>query len=157
MISNEENKMGRSLPINSLLILSALKSERRLDVHRIAEMINISENRTKSNVEKLVESGLIEAVDNGKSRVYILSSKVYRENDNAVGYVRQTGIDSIKYEELVLKLAREQKGSITRDNVIELLNVSDSQAYRILKKLADAGKLILEGKGRGSNYKLVKK
>ncbi|HBI04521.1 MAG TPA: AAA family ATPase [Paenibacillaceae bacterium] len=157
MISNEENRIGRSLPIYSLLILSALQSERRLDIHRMAEIINISENRTKSNVEKLVESGLLEAVGNGKSRVYILSAKVYRDNDNAVGYVRQTGIDSIKYEELVLKLAREQNGSISRDNVIELLNVSDSQAYRILKKLANTGKLKLEGKGRGSKYKLIRK
>lgn len=157
MLSNEENRMGRSFPINSLLILSALQSERRLDIHRIAEIANISENRAKSNVEKLIEHGLIEAVGNGKSRAYILSAKVYRENDNAVGYVRQTGIDTIKYEELVLKLAREQKGIITRDNVIELLNVSDSQAYRILKKLTDANKLELQGKGRGSKYKLIKK
>lgn len=157
MISNEENRTRRTLPIYSLLILSVLQSERRLDIHRMAEIINISENRTKSNVERLVESGLIEAVGNGKSRVYILSAKVYRDNDNAVGYVRQTGIDSIKYEELVLKLARKQKGTMTRDNVIELLNVSDSQAYRILKKLAAAGKLVLEGKGRGSRYKLIKK
>ncbi|SDY94811.1 Winged helix-turn-helix DNA-binding [Proteiniborus ethanoligenes] len=134
MISNEENRMGRSLPIYSLLILSALQSERRLDIHSISEIINISESRSKSNVERLIESGLIETVGSGKSRAYILSAKVYRENDNAVGYVRQTGIGSIKYEELVLKLAREQKGITTRDNVIELLNVSDSQAYRILKK-----------------------
>ena len=155
MISNEENRIGRSLPINSLLILSALQNERRLDIHRMSEIINISESRTKSNVERLIESGLIEAVGSGKSRAYILSAKVYRENDDVVGYVRQTGIDSIKYEELVLKLAREQKGIITRDNVIELLNVSDSQAYRILKKLADSGKLKLEGKGRGSKYRLI--
>lgn len=156
MISNEENRTGRALPINSLLILSALQSERRLDIHRMAELTHISENRTKSNVEKLIESGLIEAVGNGKTRAYILSAKVYRDNDNSVGYVRQTGIDTIKYEELVLKLAKEQKGSLSRENVIELLNVTDSQAYRILKKLADAGKLKLEGKGRGSKYILVR-
>lgn len=132
MISNEENRTGRSLPIYSLLILSAIQRERRLDVHRMTEVINISDNRAKSNVERLIKSGLIEAVGNGKSRVYILSAKVYRDNDNAVGYVRQTGKDSIKYEELVLK-------------------------FRILKKLAAAGKLKLEGNGRSSRYKLIKK
>lgn len=155
MISNEENKMGRSLSINSLLILSALQNERRLDIHRIAQITNIRERLVKSNVEKLIENGLVEATGNGKARGYILSAKVYRENDNAIGYVRQTGIDTIKYEELVLKLTREQRGYITRDNVMELLNLSDSQAYRILKKLADKNKLLLEGKGRGARYKLV--
>lgn len=154
MISNEENKTGRSLPINSLLILSALLNERRLDINRITQITNISESRAKGNIEKLIESGLIEAVGNGKSRAYILSAKVYRENDNAIGYVRQTGIDSIKHEELVLKLAREQKGNITRENVVDLLNVSDSQAYRILRKLVEHNILILEGRGRGSKYRL---
>lgn len=155
MISNEENRTGRPLPIYSLLILSALQNEIRLDTHRLSEIINITKSRIKLNIERLIENGLIEAVGSGKSRAYILSAKVYREGDNAVGYVRQTGIDSIKYEELVLKLAREQKGVITRENVIELLNVSASQAYRILKKLACSGKLSLEGKGRGSKYKLL--
>jgi len=156
MISNEENRKGRSLPINSLLILSALQNERRLDIRRISQITNISENRAKANVENLIESGLVEATGNGKNRTYILSAKVYRENDNSVGYVRQTGIDTIKYEELVLKLARGQQGYITRDNVMELLNLSNSQAYRVLKKLVDNKELVLEGKGRGAKYKVVK-
>lgn len=70
-----------------------------------------------------------------------------------MGYVRQTGIDKLKFEELVLKLAKQQ-GYVTRDNVGELLNISDSQAYRILKKLAEKEKLILVGKGRCSRYEL---
>ena len=94
MISNEENRKGRSLPINSLLILSALQNERRLDIHRISQITNISENRAKANVENLIESGLVEATGNGKNKTYILSAKVYRENDNSVGYVRQTGVDT---------------------------------------------------------------
>ncbi len=92
----------------------------------------------------------------GKSRAYILSAKVYREQDNIVGYVRQTGIDSVKYEELVLKLAKKQGGYVTRDNVSELLNVNSSQAYRVLKKIANNGKLVLVGKGRTARYNLVK-
>lgn len=113
-------------------------------------------DNAKANIEKLIESGLVEATGNGKNRAYILSAKVYRENDNSVGYVRQTGIDTIKYEELVLKLARGQQGYITRDNVMELLNISASQAYRVMKKLVDKKELVLEGKGRGARYKLIK-
>ena len=43
MISNEENRLGRSLPINSLMILSALQSQRRLTIAEIAEVTNIGE------------------------------------------------------------------------------------------------------------------
>lgn len=154
MISNEENRIGRMLPINSLLILSALQTQRRASVHELADIIHISVARTRANIERLLESGLVEATGNGKARVYILSAKVYREQDNSAGYVRQTGINKLKYDELVLKLAKQQ-GYITRDNVSELLNISNSQAYRILKKLADKGKLVLLGKGRSARYKIL--
>ncbi len=155
MISNEENRMGRTLPINSLLILSTLRTQRRASVGELAEAIHVSEMRTKANVEKLLESGLIEAVGNGRARAYMLSAKVYREQENSVGYVRQTGIDRLKYEELIIKLAKQQS-YVTRDNVKELLSINDSQAYRTLKKLADRGQLVLVGKGRKARYELKK-
>lgn len=155
MISNEENRMGRTLPINSLLILSSLRTQRRASVRELSELIHVSEMRTKANVEKLLESGLIEAVGNGRARAYMLSAKVYREQENSVAYVRQTGIERLKYEELIVKLAKQQ-GHITRDNVKELLGINDSQAYRVLKKLADKGRLVLVGKGRNARYEQIK-
>lgn len=155
MIANEENRMGRMLPINSLLILSALQTQRRATVNELSEIIHVSVARTKANVEKLLESGLVEASGNGKARTYLLSGKVYREQENSVGYVRQTGIDRLRYEELVLKLAKQQ-GYIKREHVSELLNIGDSQAYRILRKLTEKGRLALVGKGRTAKYKYLK-
>lgn len=118
-------------------------------------MLHISEVRTKANVERIVESGLVEATGNGKARSYMLSLQVYKEQDNTIGYVRQTGINALKHEALILELASKQNGYITRDNVVELLGMTTSQAYRILKKMADKGKLVLEGTGRASRYKAV--
>ena len=156
MISNEENRLGRSLPINSLLILSALQSRRRLTIAEIAEVTNIGEIRAKAVVEKLVEAGLVDASGNNKARFYILSSKVYKEQDNIVGYVRQTGIDAVKYEAWIMELIQKQGGKITRDNVVELLNVTPPQAYRLLKKMSDKGRIKLVGNGRSAYYELVK-
>ena len=156
MISNEENRLGRSLPINSLLILSALQSQRRLTIAEIAEVTNIGEIRAKAVAEKLVEAGLVDASGNNKARFYILSSKVYKEKDNIVGYVRQTGIDAVKYEAWIMELIQKQGGKITRDNVVELLNVTPPQAYRLLKKMSDKGRIKLVGNGRSAYYELVK-
>lgn len=156
MISNEENRLGRSLPINSLLILSALQSQRRLTIAEIAEVTNIGEIRAKAVVEKLVEAGLVDASGNNKARFYILSSKVYKEQDNIVGYVRQTGIGAVKYEAWIMELIQKQGGKITRDNVVELLNVTPPQAYRLLKKMSDKGRIKLVGNGRSAYYELVK-
>ena len=155
MISNEENRLGRSLPINSLLILSALQSQRRLTIAEIAEVTNIGEIRAKAVVEKLVEAGLVDASGHNKARFYILSSKVYKEKDNIVGYVRQTGIDAVKYEAWIMELVQKQGGKITRDNVVELLNVTPPQAYRLLKKMSDKGRIKLVGSGRSAYYELI--
>lgn len=156
MISNEENRLGRSLPINSLLVLSALQNQRRLTIAEIVEVTNIGEIRAKAVVEKLVEAGLVDASGNNKARFYMLSSRVYKEQDNIVGYVRQTGIDAVKYEAWIMELLQKQGGKITRDNVVELLNVTPSQAYRLLKKMSDKGRIKLIGSGRSAYYELIK-
>lgn len=111
--------------------------------------------RAKANIEKLVEAGLVDATGTSKARLYILSSKVYKEQDNLVGYVRQTGIDAVKYEAWIMELVQKQGGTITRDNVIELLNVTPSQAYRLLKKLTDKEMLRLVGTERNAYYEIV--
>ena len=103
----------------------------------------------------MVEAGLVDASGNNKSRFYILSSKVYKEQDNIVGYVRQTGIDAVKYEAWIMELLQKQGGKITRDNVVELLNVTPSQAYRLLKKMSDKGRIKLVGNGRAAHYELI--
>lgn len=76
---------------------------------------------------------------------------MYCNADNTVGYVRQTGIDKLRYSELVLKLAKTQ-GYVTRGNVVELLHITPPQAYRILDSLVENKKLHLTGKGRVSKY-----
>ena len=99
---------------------------------------------------------MVDASGNNKARFYTLSSKVYKEQDNIVGYVRQTGIDAVKYEAWIMELIQKQGGKITRDNVVELLNVTPPQAYRLLKKMSDKGRIKLVGNGRSAYYELVK-
>lgn len=151
MLADEQKKIGRSLPIRALLVLNSIKYLHRASVHEIAEDISSDEVKIKNILETLTESGLVEAAGTGKGRYYILSSKVYRNADNTVGYVRQTGIDKIKYSELVLKLAQEQ-GQVSRGDVIKLLNITGPQAYRILNDLADAKKIKLTASGRYAKY-----
>ena len=155
MISDVQNKMGRGLPINSLLILLMLKQERRADLKRLAKELHLTEVRLKGSIERLIETGLVEAIGSGRGRAYMLSSKVYKVGDNSIGYVRQNDIERIRHEELTLQLAKKQ-GYVTRKNVTELLHVSEPQAYRLLAELAQKGKLELSGKGRYSKYLIQK-
>lgn len=120
-----------------------------LQVKRIAKELGIRGQK------KLVEAGLVNASGNNRAWFYILSSEVYKEQDNIVGYVRQTGIDAVKYEAWIMELIQKQGGRITRDNVVELLNVTPSQAYRLLKKMSDKGRIKLVGNGRAAHYELI--
>lgn len=105
----------------------------------------------RSTVERLTEAGIIDGIGSGRGRVYVLSAKAYKD---PAQYVRQTDIDVIRYTELVIKLA-QTKEYLTRKDVIDLLHISGPQAYRLLKKLTDSGKLTRNGNTSAAQYKLV--
>ena len=150
MISEEQKRVGHSLPIYSLLILNVLKQLHQATLHEISQVLKREESRLKVVLETLVESGLVEALGNGRGRNYMLSSKAYGA-DKAATYVRQKGIDEIRYPELVLELARKQ-GEVRRADVVTLLHISAPKAYRLLRRLQEEGKLALHGKGAGAYY-----
>lgn len=151
MISMEQQRAGRSLPVYSLLVMNQLKDASRLKLQDISDELKIPESRARTTVESLVNAGIVEAGGIGRGRYYMLSSKYYQRAGNTAAYIRQRDIDPIRHEELVLELLK-QGGEIRRTDVIALLHVTPPQAYRILKKLADAGKIRLVGKGAGAKY-----
>ena len=153
MISEEQLRIGRSLPIHALLIMNSLKQLHRASVHDIANDINLEDTKVKIVIESLVEAGIVEAAGTGRGRFFTLSLKVYKSADSTVAYVRQTDIDKLRYTELILKLA-ETQGYVTRGKVAEMLRISPPQAYRILAALASENRLRLEGKGRYAKYYL---
>ena len=155
LVADEQNRQGKPLSIYTLMILSLLKNERRCNIDRMIEITNLSENKVRSAVENMIEMGLVEASGNGKNRSYILGKKIYREINESIQYVRQTDIDSIRYPELVLKLARTQNGIITKQDICELLKITPSQAYSLIKKLQRENKIYLLNGGKYTKYKII--
>ena len=151
MVSEEQQRLGRSLPIHLLLALDAVKQLHRASVQDVAERIHTDESRVRVVLETLVESGLVERLGNGRGRYYIMSSRYSKETNSTVGYVRNRDIDALRHQELVIQLA-QTKGEVSRADVVELLHVTPPQAYRILQKLKNAGQLSLDGKGAGAKY-----
>lgn len=155
LVADEQNRQGKPLSIYTLMILSLLNNERRCSLERIVEVTNLSENKVRAAVENMIETGLIEATGSGKNRTFIMGKKIYREKNETIQYVRQTDIDSIRYPELVMKLARTQSGIITKQNIIDLLNVTPSQAYKIIKQLQNENKIMLLNGGKYAKYQIV--
>ena len=148
MVSEEQHRTGSLMPVNTLMILNTLKHGRRMSIQDIAEATKISDTKIRATVERMTEAGLIESVGTGKGRAYILSERAYRDKTS---YVRQTDIEVIRYQELVLKLA-DAKGSITRSDIVDLLHVTPPQAYRIAQKMVRQGTLLQKGTTRNTYY-----
>ena len=55
---------------------------------------------------------------------------------------------------MILKLAKTQ-GSITKGDIVQLLHVTPSEAYRQLRELRSQGKIELLHSGRYATYKLT--
>lgn len=156
LIADEQNRLGKPLSIYSLMILSLLKNERRMDLARVVSITHLSESKIRSSIENLIEDGLIEGSGsgNGKSRTYTLSGRVYKESNQSIQYVRQTGIEKVAYPEMILKLARTQDGIITKQDVAELLMITPNQAYSEIKKLVSEKKLYKYCGGKYTKYKI---
>lgn len=154
MIADEQNRLGRPLPINTLLVLNGLKDIPRSDIHQISDAVKLPEMLVRTILEKSIESGLVEAYGSGRGRSYRLSHTVYTDKQKSIGYVRQTDIDEARYLELILSLAKKNE-FISRADVVELLHVSENKAYQMLRKLVKSGALTPVNKGHYAKYKLA--
>jgi ATP-dependent DNA helicase RecG len=143
-------KDGRDfLSVFSLMVLNALRQSVKTDIKTLIEQTGLEEYRVRSAIDRLIESGYVNAALNGKT-TYSLSPKTTK----ALGLGIKSQSDTKANAGLVLSLAKE-KGTITRGDVIELLTVSAPQAYRLLTALAEKGKLRVSGSKKATAYTYV--
>lgn len=151
LVSSEQNRLGRPLSLNSLLVLNVLKDMPRSNLTDLAEAVNLSEIATKAILDTSIECGIVDIYGSGRNRTYILSPKVYSTKAKRIGYVRQVDIDETRYPELIINLAKTNE-FISRADVVQLLHVDNNKAYRLLKSLVDQGVLEPINKGRYAKY-----
>lgn len=139
------------LTMSTLMILSLLRSERRLALPNLVELCHLSAVRVQRQIEILLKEGFIEAVGTGKNQEYILSEAVYKAQDQTIRNVNRSDLRALRLEELVLGAATKNEG-ITRSDVVGLLHINAQAAYRLLLRLTEQGKLRKEGKRRHTKY-----
>lgn len=153
LVLHEEKRIGDSLPLDSLIILSRLRQERRLTTVDLTPSTQKSEQETRTTLEKLVESGLIEAHGTGRGRTYTLSAKLYQNAGQKAGYVRQAGFDIIQQEQMIMSYIKEHK-AIKRAEAADLCRISPFQAKRLLRKLVEEQRIEAKGNGKSTFYEI---
>lgn len=152
LVVEQENQRGaKPLPIDSLIVLAALRDQKRLGADELAQHIHRDAGQAKRTLEHLVEAGLVEAHGNTRNRTYTLSVGLYRARGDKLAYTRQAGFSSLQHEQLVLNYVR-QHGRIQRNEVIDLCHLGADQAAKLLNRLESEDKLVQHGKNRGAYY-----
>lgn len=151
LVLQEETRQKGELPVETLLVLTALRNARRLSADQLASNLQRSKNQTARVLEKLAEHGLVVAQGSGKNRQYLLSPDLYRALGQHAELVRQAGFASLQQIEMIKNYIRE-RGSIKREQASELCRIAPREAGVLLAKLKSQGVLELHGTRRGSHY-----
>ena len=117
-------------------------------------MVGISVCRNQDLVNVFYRLHLIEAYGTGTGK--IMRAYEGMEEKPLIETTSSVGAEKIlSNEERVLEYARSH-GAITRNDVIELLEVSTSTASRVIRKMVKSNLLKQNGKARNTNYTVIK-
>lgn len=153
MVLHEEARQHGSLPVETLLVLTALRQARRMSAAELASHLQCSAAEAARLIEALAENGLIQAHGTGRGRQYTLSPQVYRALGQSKEYAQQAGFDNLQQIELIKNYAR-QEGRIKREDVATLCRLTPRQATYRLAQMEKSGQLQRHGESRGTYYTL---
>jgi ATP-dependent DNA helicase RecG len=146
-----EAQNGLVLGLDELLILNALWQERSLETADAACLTQKPETETRATLHRLVEAGLVEERGQKKGRTWHLSAAAYRALGDKAAYVRQRGFEPLQQAQMVLQYV-EKHGRITRREAAELCRLAPDQAYRLLSRLSEEGRIARHGTKKGAWY-----
>lgn len=152
VILEEEARGHKELPVDSLIVLAALREQRRASSEQLASFVQKEPGRITGTIEALVELGLLQAHGAGRGRTYTLSPTLYGLLGEQTEYIQQAGFDRLQQEQLILGFVA-QNGSITRKDVMRLCRLTTSQAYKLTKQLCKDGILEKQGFRKDSSYR----
>jgi ATP-dependent DNA helicase RecG len=151
MVLHEEARQHGALPVETLLVLTALREARRMSAADLGGYLQCTAAQASKLIEPLIENGLVQAHGTGRGRQYTLSPQVYKQLGQGAEYARQAGFDELQQVELIRNLVRQQT-RIKREDVIALCRLSPRQAKHKLDQMVASGMLERHGQKRGTYY-----
>ena len=152
-IASVRSRGDGTVDLRFLQVFHEVRQERRITSDRAAEVLQVSIDEARAELNKLVEQGLLEASGERKGRSYLLASSVYDQLGEQAEYVRTRGFDSLQHEQMVLTYVEKYR-KIRRGDVVELCQLEPAQATRLLGRMVETGKLEMRGEKRGAHYVL---
>jgi ATP-dependent DNA helicase RecG len=152
-VLEQETQQGAPFELAELQVLGELTQQRRATTSELAQLVQRTDAETRQILMRMVERGWVEARGDGKGRSWHMSASLYRTLQMPEGYVRVRGFEPTQQESMIMQYARAH-GYVKRSDVAELCSITPDQASRVLRRLAQQGKLTLQGERRGAVYVL---
>ena len=123
---------GHDLSLEALLLLSYLKDHPEIDTGAAAKLLQRSEAHARDVLDSFCMGSTPLLERRGKKRgvTYHLIPNIAKELIGATTYVRLSGVDSIRYKELIREYVL-QTGSIANRECRELLGLGNSRSAQV--------------------------
>lgn len=146
----EEDRLGKALPIDTLIILDAIRHQKRLTLKELSYIVQKNPERVRPSVETMVERGLL-ITEGVRAIRYKLAPSLYELLDKKAEQIRSQKIADTE-QPFAIKAYCRQYGSITRKQAAELCRISSPSAAKILNKMVENGELRKQGKIPRTSY-----
>ena len=120
----------------------------------LLEATGMSESRFDFSIQQLLALRLINAKGKGKQQKFSMGTTALqdeRQNKSAVSKIINPQDDFAKVSEA----ARANNGVISKEELAAALALTPSQAYSLIKKYVDAGKMRLVQSGKYAKYAVL--
>ncbi|MCF0253567.1 MAG: AAA family ATPase, partial [Duodenibacillus sp.] len=154
LIQHERKRLGQFPATPALLVINGLRDAGAASSGQLAQALHLPEAQVAAILSDGMDSGCIVASGAGRAAVYRLSPDVYAQAARMISY-RQASKDDESALLHALKKQICEQDFVTRGDVMRELGVNENQAYRLIRKLVEAGKLRAVHKGRYAKYECL--
>lgn len=145
-----EERQGRGLELDDLLILRALTRVASLDRWSAAPVLQLAEEEAAARLALLRERGYLVVRGRGRSATYSLRRDLAEELRGRLAVQAEVSLDEEHVRLRVLQLVRE-RGRLSNAEIRRMSGFSRTQVYRLIKRLEAEGSVRIVGKGRGAH------
>ncbi|MBM3301192.1 MAG: hypothetical protein FJY85_14710, partial [Deltaproteobacteria bacterium] len=149
-----EERGGRSLDLDDLLILRALSRISSLDRWSAASVLQLSEEEAAAKLVHLRETGYLVVRGRGRGASYDLRRDLADRLRGRTTVDADFALDEEAVKLRIIALLRE-RGQLTNSEIRRFSGFSRVQAYRLVKELEGEKKIRFAGKGRGTHILLA--
>jgi ATP-dependent DNA helicase RecG len=149
-----EERDGRQLSLDDLLVLRALTGVATLDRWFAARVLQLPEHEAAERLASLRERGYLVVRGRGRAASYSLRRDLAERFRGTLAAAMEVPLDEAHVRLRVMQLLRERR-TLTNAEIRRISGFSRTQVYRLVRRMAEEGDIRIVGKGRGAHVELA--